>query len=70
MARDLSRQFQQKTVEKNYLALVRGGIKSFSSTHGQIRSPIQYTDGRAAVHFSDLGSPSVTGWELVGSSVS
>ena len=70
MARDLSQQFQQRTVQKVYLALVRGGAKSFFSTGGQIRSPIQYVNGRASLDPSDLENPSITDWELVGSSVS
>lgn len=68
MARELSLQFQQRTVEKTYLALVRGGNTSFTSTRGQIRTPIQYTDGRASLDLSGLGTPSVTDWDLVGSS--
>lgn len=70
MARELSLQFQQRTVEKTYLALVRGGNTSFTSTRGQIRTPIQYTDGRASLDLSGLGTPSVTDWDLVGSPVS
>jgi 23S rRNA-/tRNA-specific pseudouridylate synthase len=70
MARELSQQFQQRTVEKTYLALVRGGAKSFPSTASQIRSPIQYVNGRASLDSSDLGKPSSTDWELICSSVS
>jgi 23S rRNA-/tRNA-specific pseudouridylate synthase len=69
MARELSQQFKKRTVEKTYLALVRGGAQSFSSKHGQIRSAIQYNDGRASLDPSILGKSSVTDWELACSSV-
>jgi 23S rRNA-/tRNA-specific pseudouridylate synthase len=69
MARELSQQFQKRTVEKTYLALVRGGAQSFSSTHGQVCSAIQYNDGRASLDHSNLGKHSVTDWELACSSV-
>lgn len=69
LARELSRQFQTRSVEKTYLALVRGGEKSFSDRKGEIRAPLQFNDGRVS-----LGNPSdkmaETHWELVSSSVS
>ncbi|KAF8064255.1 pseudouridine synthase [Lyophyllum atratum] len=67
-ARKLSQQFQNRTVEKTYLAIVRGGTKSFPSGSGEIRAAIQYEDGRASLDPSPLGEPSFTEWELVASS--
>ncbi|KAF9463403.1 pseudouridine synthase [Collybia nuda] len=67
-ARGLSQQFQQRTVEKTYLALVRGGAKSFESSFGEIRAPIAYNDGRGSLDISEEGLPSLTGWEVVASS--
>lgn len=68
-ARQLSQQFQQKTVDKSYLALVRGGAKSFGQKSGEIRVPIHYNDGWATTQAKD-GKYSATDWELVASSVS
>jgi len=70
MARELSQQFQNGTVEKTYLALVRGGRKSFPCNSGRINAPIQYTDGRATLDLLQDCKPSITEWELVDSSVS
>ena len=70
MARELSRQFQARIVEKTYLALVRGGEGSFSSNQGELRSAIQYTNGYASLDTSGNGKPSLTDWEVVGESVS
>ncbi|RDB17578.1 Ribosomal large subunit pseudouridine synthase D [Hypsizygus marmoreus] len=64
-AHELSKQFQTGTVEKTYLALVRGGVKSFPDSHGRIDSPIQYCDGRASLDDSHDSKPSITEWELV-----
>ncbi|PPQ94280.1 hypothetical protein CVT25_004937 [Psilocybe cyanescens] len=64
--KSLSRQFQQGTVNKTYLALVRGGEKSFDSKSGRIDIPILYNDGRGEI--STEGKSSVTEWELLGSS--
>ncbi|GLB44552.1 putative RNA pseudouridylate synthase [Lyophyllum shimeji] len=67
-ARKLSQQFQSRTVDKTYLALVRGGAKSFPSKSGEIRTPILYNDGRASIDPSFQGDPSATEWELIASS--
>ncbi|PFH47445.1 hypothetical protein AMATHDRAFT_6747 [Amanita thiersii Skay4041] len=67
-ARALSQQFQQGTVEKTYLALVRGGKKTFPINSGIIKIPLQFQDGRVSLSTTRYGKPSVTEWELVGSS--
>lgn len=69
-AQSLSQQFQQGTVEKIYLALVRGGDKSFPVKSGIIKAPLQYHDGRVSLESSRRGKTSVTKWEVVASSVS
>ncbi|TFK27291.1 pseudouridine synthase [Coprinopsis marcescibilis] len=66
-ARSLSKQFVTGDVQKTYLALVRGGKETFPTSSGRIESPILYEDG----FFKGLGKngkPSVTEWEVVGSS--
>ncbi|KAF8626015.1 hypothetical protein AX15_005109 [Amanita polypyramis BW_CC] len=67
-AQNLSRQFQQGNVGKIYLALVRGGDKSFPVKSGVIKVPLQYHDGRISLEHSRRGKPSVTKWEVVASS--
>ncbi|KAF8637100.1 hypothetical protein AX17_003005 [Amanita inopinata Kibby_2008] len=67
-ARGLSRQFQQGSVEKIYLALVRGGEKSFPVKSGMITAPLECHDGRVSIHHSRRGKPSVTDWQLLASS--
>ena len=69
-AQSLSQQFQQGTVEKIYLALVRGGDKSFPVKSGIIKAPLQYHDGRVSLESSRRGKTSLTQWEVVASSVS
>ncbi|KAH0579923.1 hypothetical protein H2248_002745 [Termitomyces sp. 'cryptogamus'] len=69
-ARNLSQQFQTRTVEKTYLALVRGGVQTFPTKCGEIRTPIHYKDGRASIDHSSNGKPSITEWEVVSSSPS
>uniref|UniRef100_A0A8H8CFR2 21S rRNA pseudouridine(2819) synthase n=1 Tax=Psilocybe cubensis TaxID=181762 RepID=A0A8H8CFR2_PSICU len=64
--KSLSRQFTQGTVQKSYLALVRGGEKSFSSKQGRIEAPISYLDGRAQI--DDSGKEAITEWEVLGAS--
>jgi len=72
VARDLSTQFRQRTVEKTYLALVRGGRKSFPETTGQIRVSVRYVDGRASLvpreQANEKDKDTATDWELVASS--
>ncbi|KAF9476901.1 pseudouridine synthase [Pholiota conissans] len=65
-ATSLSNQFQNDEVKKVYLALVRGGEKSFPSTDGEICDPILYEDGRAELH--STGKLATTRWKLIGSS--
>jgi len=67
-AKSLSNQFREKQVYKSYLAIVRGGLKSFPGTSGVVKQPILYTDGRGKVN--KAGKPSQTEWELIGSSCS
>lgn len=69
-ARELSRQFESRTVEKTYLALVRGGRKSFAGTSGEIREPLDFNGGRVTLGISAKAKFAATDWELVGSSVS
>jgi len=68
MARDLSSQFQNRTVEKTYLALARGGRQTFPARSGQIRNYIKYDDGNALIVPERAGKPAATDWELVASS--
>jgi 23S rRNA-/tRNA-specific pseudouridylate synthase len=63
----MSLQFQQKTAEKSYLALVRGGEKTFSETQGTIRASLLYDDGRPEI--DPMGKESITEWEVLASSV-
>ncbi|KAJ6604137.1 pseudouridine synthase [Mycena vulgaris] len=75
IARELSQQFQQRTVDKTYLALVRGGSQSFPQKSGKIRTPLKYLDGRASLvsedeHQESEPKESKTDWELVASSPS
>ena len=78
-ARDISQQIQSRTMEKRYLAVVRGGSKSFSNPHGQIKKTLSIdSEGRVNLaSSSELASnkapaklkESWTDWELLGSSV-
>lgn len=84
VARDLSRQFQARTVQKDYLAIVRGGRKSFESTDGTIYNFLEIDDGRVSVASADTvdrasdktagqswkskRKGAITEWELVASS--
>ncbi|ESK90341.1 pseudouridine family [Moniliophthora roreri MCA 2997] len=71
MARELSRQFKQHTVEKTYYALVRGGESSFSAQQGTIDNPVEVsTNGRASLGTLSGDKKSRTRWELLGSSPS
>ncbi|KAI0920215.1 hypothetical protein AcW1_002019 [Taiwanofungus camphoratus] len=75
-ARDLAQQFRAHTVEKIYLALVRGGSASFSSHSGTIRGAHYNVDGRISTIDSgerDGGSKrgvAETDWEVIASSPS
>ncbi|KAJ7356805.1 pseudouridine synthase [Mycena albidolilacea] len=74
VAHDLSGQFQRRTVDKTYLALVRGGSRSFPQTSGQIRTFLEFPNGRASLvpqgQLPKASEPkeSQTDWELVASS--
>ncbi|KAI6033191.1 pseudouridine synthase [Pisolithus orientalis] len=68
-ARQLAQQFQSRTVGKTYLALVRGGEKSFPTKLGEIKDAIEINgDGRVSIGESCDAEFAVTGWELVASS--
>ncbi|KAM6492004.1 Pseudouridine synthase [Amanita muscaria] len=66
-AQSISQQLQQRTVEKFYLALVRGGDKSFPVKSGVINVPLQYHNGTASL--ARKGKSSLTEWEVLASSV-
>ena len=68
----MSLKFRQGQIGKTYLALVRGGAKTFPSKSGIIENTIEYNDGFFhALHdaASQNGEPSVTEWEVLASSV-
>lgn len=70
-ARQLAQQFQTRTVSKTYLALVRGGAKSFPSKYGEIREALEINeDGRVSIGAACDAKFAATDWELIGSSVS
>lgn len=75
VARDLSQQFQHRTVHKTYLALVRAGRSTFPTPQGTIDARLTFDDGRVSVlqdkrkKHLDLSVEALTGWELVASSV-
>ncbi|KAJ3522982.1 hypothetical protein NMY22_g11648 [Coprinellus aureogranulatus] len=66
-AQEISRQFALGTVDKTYLALVRGDRRSFRANSGRVEDPIRYRNG----YFDGLsedGQPSVTEWEFLAES--
>ncbi|KIK09442.1 hypothetical protein K443DRAFT_385998 [Laccaria amethystina LaAM-08-1] len=67
-ARQISQQFQKRTVQKTYLALVRGGEKSFPEAFGEIRTSLKTVDGYPEVDLSLQGQPCATDWKLLASS--
>ncbi|EGO02906.1 hypothetical protein SERLA73DRAFT_165833 [Serpula lacrymans var. lacrymans S7.3] len=67
-AREISQQFLARTVEKTYLALVRGGEKSFPGTSGEIRDALEINDGRVSIGNSCSAKFAATDWELIGHS--
>ncbi|KAF8439877.1 pseudouridine synthase [Boletus edulis BED1] len=67
-ARQLSQQFQNRSVGKTYLALVRGGEKSFQTRSGEIRDPLESDDGQVSISQSCRAKFAATDWELVASS--
>ncbi|KZP27978.1 pseudouridine synthase [Athelia psychrophila] len=68
VARELCGQFENRTVDKTYLALVRGGRKSFAETSGEIREPLDFADGYVSLGSTAKAKFAATDWELVGSS--
>lgn len=68
-ARQLSQQFHNRSVGKTYLALVRGGEKSFQVRSGEIRDPIETDGGHVSISQSCRAKFAATDWELVASSV-
>ncbi|KAI6040264.1 pseudouridine synthase [Pisolithus marmoratus] len=68
-ARELARQFQGRAVGKTYLALVRGGEKSFPAKCGEIKDAIEInSDGRVSIGEHCNAEFAATDWELVASS--
>jgi len=68
-ARQLSQQFHNRSVGKTYLALVRGGEKSFQARSGEIRDPLETDGGHVSISQSCKAKFAATDWELVASSV-
>ncbi|KAH9972424.1 pseudouridine synthase [Lactifluus volemus] len=79
LARELSRQFRTRAIEKTYLALVRGGSKTFPVKEGSIIRSLCFQDGRvriaggtgtqAAAEPEPAGSKfAKTEWEVLASS--
>ncbi|EJD04710.1 pseudouridine synthase [Fomitiporia mediterranea MF3/22] len=67
-ARALLQQFREHSIKKTYLAVVRGGRKSFPSlASGSINVPLSVRDERTVVDERN-GRPALTDWELLGSS--
>ncbi|KAG1740582.1 pseudouridine synthase [Suillus lakei] len=57
-----------RVVEKTYLALVRGGEKSFPARSGEIRDALEFSDGRVSIGESCAAKFAATDWELLASS--
>ena len=69
-ARALSLQFRDHSLRKTYLAVVRGGRKTFPDVgRGSINAPLRVAGERVVVDEKDV-NPTLTDWELLGSSVS
>ncbi|KAH8115149.1 pseudouridine synthase [Phellopilus nigrolimitatus] len=67
-ARSLAQQFQAHTIKKTYLAIVRGGRKSFlEAGRGTINTPLRIGLDRV-YEDAESGNPALTDWELLGSS--
>ncbi|KAJ3491820.1 hypothetical protein NLJ89_g11300 [Agrocybe chaxingu] len=70
-ATSISQQFRQRSVYKSYLALVRGGEKSFPEKSGGITASLIYEDGRGRLCTNGLDPDqkmAITEWELLASS--
>jgi 23S rRNA-/tRNA-specific pseudouridylate synthase len=68
-AKTFSKQFHDHEIRKSYLAIVRGGRQSFEGVKSGTIDARLSQDGRVRVDDAD-GSLALTGWELLGSSVS
>ncbi|KAI0267137.1 pseudouridine synthase [Gloeopeniophorella convolvens] len=70
LARELSQQFRTHAVEKTYLALVRGGAKTFPTKEGLISGALSFENGRVRIGAeTEPGSkPARTAWEVLASS--
>ena len=69
-AKPLSKQFHDHEILKSYLAIVRGGRKSFEAVKSvTIDAQLSKEDGRVRVDDAD-DNLALTGWELLGPSVS
>ncbi|OCB87940.1 pseudouridine synthase [Sanghuangporus baumii] len=67
-ARALSQQFRDHSLKKTYLAIVRGGRKTFpDSARGSINAPLKVVEEKVVVDEKN-GVPALTDWELLGSS--
>ena len=66
----LSAQFAAGTIERKYLAIVRGGDKSFRSESMKIQAPIDYDDGNAFVAEDGSGKLCETHLTVLATSVS
>jgi len=53
--RDIHKQFAAGEVERRYLAVLRGGAKTFSSTSSVIRAPLRSVDGSVFVQADSDG---------------
>ncbi|KAI0047769.1 pseudouridine synthase [Auriscalpium vulgare] len=70
MSQELSQQFHSHDVNKSYLALVRGGAKTFPEKAGEIDGSMYIDDGRVSLKPSKDAEAkrARTGWEVLASS--
>ncbi|KAK0467214.1 pseudouridine synthase [Desarmillaria tabescens] len=66
MARDLSRQFQQRKIDKQYFALVHSTPQALPGTNGVISQALQLRDGYVSKGKAS-DSACITEWELIAS---
>lgn len=69
LAKELANQFQAHTIKKSYLAIVRGGKKTFSTKRGTVNDAIFVSEDGVRID-RKRGRMALTDWELLGSSVS
>lgn len=68
LAHDLAQQFTRRSVDKVYLAVVRGHLGS-SGQHGSLETRLSISDGRVSVAGSSRDAKhAVSSWELVATS--